>query len=99
MLKGTSKFDYQRIPGDKIRVCFNKQKYTKEDAERLGKRDLHSKNVEVDEGFVIHQIGKDEDGKIKNIWKYFPEDGPKRCPVWTVTSKKSSKRSLFKHKK
>lgn len=99
MIKGKSKFEFQKfnIQGN-ASICFNKQKYEKDEAISKGKQELSAKDVTVSEGFVINEM-RTENGERRTDWRYYEEDAPRRCLVWVISSNKTKKSIFNKFKK
>lgn len=91
-MKGLSKFDYDWYYGDLHCLAVSKQRYTKEQAIDIARREFKYEygapcEVVVLDGFVRHQAGITEDGDPFVGWWLMFEDGARRCPVWVFETK------------
>lgn len=89
LIKGKSTFDYDYFPTEYIGLmCFNKQRYTEDEAIELWRREMAYKNNEpclLEDAFVRYRYGTDDEGNPRSCWWHEWEDyGNRSVPVWSI---------------
>ena len=82
-----SKFDYDSFYGDFSYLAVSKERYTKEEAVEIAKRELAevSGNVQtlvLEHGFVRHRAGRDDEGERRVCWWLEWKEHKRSCPVF-----------------
>lgn len=83
-----SKFDYAPFYGDFEYVAISQQKYSKEEAIEIAKRELEEVGKKplilvLEQGYVRHRVGRNEDGERCVGWWLEWEEHERSCPCWT----------------
>ncbi len=86
-MKGQSKFDYDIFCGGYDFFAVSKQRYSREEAIEIAKRELQYAQDEewelaIGDGFVCHRAGVNEDGEPQVGWWLEYSDRGRSCPVW-----------------
>lgn len=81
-----SKFNYEIFYGGYDTLAVSKEKYTKEQAIAIAKRELESFKkpcyLAIGEGFVRHRAGINEDGEPCVGWWIEYSEHKRSCPVY-----------------
>lgn len=83
-----SKFDYGIFYGGYDKLAVSKERYTKEEAIEIAKRELAWYNSEtpyylsIGDGFVRHRAGRNEDGEPCVGWWIEYKECKRSCSCW-----------------
>lgn len=79
-----SKFDYDAFVGDEYRIAVSKERYTKEQAAEIAKREFMTDSVEYEPDicWVYYGFGTNDDGEHYHGWWLVREKTMRGCPVW-----------------
>ena len=84
-----SKFEFSSFSGGYGEFAVNAQKYTKEEAIKIfiyetdGNVGDGLKDYAIENGYVTHRAGIDEDGEPQVCWWLGYKEGKRSCPVWS----------------
>ena len=82
-MKGISKFDFSSFYGGFDIFAVSKQKYTKDEAIAVVKRELEPNGLlAMGSAFVRHRAGRDECNERFVGWWLEYEEHENSCPVW-----------------
>ena len=87
-----SKFEFATFDGGYDTFAVNKQKYTKEEAIELAKKEYEwhkSGYIAIGEGYVRHRVGINEDSEPCVGWWLEYKEHKRSCPCWVFYWAKS----------
>jgi hypothetical protein len=94
-----SKFNYMNFVGGYDSFAVSKEKYTKEEAIDIAKKEMYLGNpcyLAVGEGFVRHRAGIDEDNKPRVCWWLEYREHKRSCPCWVFHLTPNKNEKFFK---
>lgn len=94
-----SKFDYASFVGSYDTLAVSKEKYTKEQAIEIAKKELYLGvpcYLAMGDGFAIHRAGINEDGEPCVGWWLEYNERRRSCPCWVFHLTPNKDEKFFK---
>ena len=94
-----SKFEYDVFYGGYDNFAVSKERYTKEQAIEIAKKELYLGNpcfLAIGNGFVRHRAGRNEDGEPCVGWWLEYTEHKKSCPCWVFHLSSCKDEKFFK---
>ena len=91
-----SKFNYNIFVGGYDELAVSKEKYTKEQAIKIAKKEIcyNRRYLYIGNGYVRHRAGVDEDLKPCVGWWLEYKQNKRSCPCWVFHSSNFVKKNL-----
>lgn len=97
-----SKFDFDIFYGGYDNLAVSKEKYSKEQAIEIAKRELEYSGKQnqvylaIGNGYARHRAGRNEDGECCVGWWLEYEEHKRSCPCWVFHVTPNDKEHFFK---
>ena len=97
-----SKFDFDIFYGGYDNLAVSKEKYSKEQAIEIAKRELEYSGKQnqvylaIGNGYVRHRAGRNEDGECCVGWWLEYKEHKRSCPCWVFHVTPNDKEHFFK---